>query len=42
MRQQALNFLEALRGGKTPLCGAADALEDIKLAREFIRLRTGR
>ncbi len=42
MRQQALNFLEAVKGGKTPLCGGADALEDIRLAREYIRLKAGK
>ncbi len=38
MRQQAMNFLAAVRGGQPPMCAAADALADIKLAREYIRL----
>jgi len=41
MRQQALNFLRALRGELKPLTTAAEALEDLKVAREYIRLRHG-
>jgi len=42
MRQQALNYLAAVRGEPNPLCGAVDALEDIKLAREYIRIWKGK
>ena len=42
MRQQALNFIAAIRGEKTVLCNPEDALEDIRLAREYIRLKTGK
>ena len=42
MRQQATNFLAAVRGDRPPLCNAADALADIKLAREYIRLWKGK
>ena len=38
MRQQARNFLAAARGEQPPMCNAADALADIKLAREYVRL----
>jgi len=41
MRQQAANFLAAVRGEKPPMCVAAEALEDLKLAREYIRLWKG-
>jgi predicted dehydrogenase len=37
MRQQAMNFLAALRGEKTPLCGPADAVKDLEVAEEYIR-----
>ncbi len=38
MRNQAMNFLAAIRGEKPVMCNAADALADIELAREYIRL----
>jgi predicted dehydrogenase len=38
MRNQAINFLAAIRGTQPVMCTAADALADIKLAREYIRL----
>ena len=41
MRQQARNFLAAVRGEQPPMCNAADALADIKLAREYVRLWKG-
>jgi len=41
MRQQAMNFLAAVRGQRPPTCTAADAMEDILLAREYIRLWKG-
>ncbi len=41
MRQQATNFLAAVRGEQPPMCNAADALADIKLAREYIQLWKG-
>ncbi len=37
MRQQAVNFIGALRGHDTPLCQAAEALEDLKIARDYIK-----
>ena len=42
MRQQAINFVRAIKGEIKPLCEAQEALEDLKLAREYIRLWKGR
>jgi predicted dehydrogenase len=41
MRQQAMNFVAAIKGEAQPPCQAAEALEDLKIAREYIRLLTG-
>lgn len=41
MRQQAINFIRAVKGEIKPLCDAAEALEDLKVARQYIKLRTG-
>ncbi len=38
MRQQAINFVRAIRGEGKPPCEAAEALEDLKVAREYLRL----
>ena len=42
MRQQALNFVKVCRGELKPPCDAAEAVEDLKMAREYIRLRCGK
>jgi predicted dehydrogenase len=42
MRQQALNFIAAVKGEAAPPCQAEEALEDLKVAREYIRLVRGR
>jgi len=42
MFKQAENFVAAVAGKAKPACDAAEALEDIKLAREYIRLRFGK
>ena len=42
MRQQAIHFLKAIRGEMPPTCTAAEALEDLKLAREYIRMQKPR
>ena len=42
MRQQAINFVAAVRGEREPMCGAADALRDLEVARQYIRLFTGK
>ncbi len=41
MRQQALNFVASIRGERQPPCEAAEALEDLRVARDYIRLWTG-
>jgi predicted dehydrogenase len=41
MRQQAVNFVRALKGEMRPMCDSAEALEDLKVAREYIRLWKG-
>jgi len=41
MRQQAMNFVAAIRGEIQPPCEAAEALEDLKIARDYIGLVTG-
>ncbi len=38
MRQQAINFIHAVRGETKPPCEAAEALEDLRVAREYFRL----
>jgi hypothetical protein len=38
MRQQAINFCAAVRGERKPLCEAREALEDLRVARAYIRL----
>lgn len=42
MLQQARNYVAALQGKQPTMCTAADALEDIKLAREYIRIWKGK
>ncbi len=42
MRQQAVNFLLAIRGKAPPPCDAEEALEDLRVAREYVRLFKGR
>jgi predicted dehydrogenase len=39
MRQQASFFLRALQGEQTPLCEAQEALRDLEIAREYVRMR---
>lgn len=41
MRQQASNFIAAVRGERKPPCDAQEALEDLKVARDYIRLWKG-
>lgn len=41
MRQQAMNFIKVCRGEMSPPCDAAEAVEDLKIAREYIRLWKG-
>jgi predicted dehydrogenase len=42
MRQQAINFIRAVRGEIPPMTDAAEALEDLRVARQYIRLWKGR
>jgi len=41
MRQQAMFFVKVCQGQMAPPCAAAEAVEDLKNAREYIRLRFG-
>ena len=38
MRQQAMNFVKVCRGEMAPPCTAAEAVEDLKMARDYIHL----
>jgi predicted dehydrogenase len=38
MRQQAMNFVRAVKGEAKPPCEAAEALEDLRVARDYFRL----
>ena len=40
MRQQAINFIQVVKGA-TPPCDAREALDDLRIAREFIRMTRG-
>jgi predicted dehydrogenase len=42
MRQQAMNFVAAIRGDGKPMCEAPAALSDLEVARDYIRLRFGK
>jgi predicted dehydrogenase len=41
MRQQAINFIRAVKGEIKPPCEAQEALEDLKVARQYIKLQRG-
>lgn len=41
MRQQAINFVSAIKGEMKPLCEPEEALEDLKVARDYVRLQRG-
>ncbi|MCD6350523.1 MAG: Gfo/Idh/MocA family oxidoreductase [Armatimonadetes bacterium] len=38
MRQQAINFVAAVRGEREPMCRAEEALEDLRVSRDYIAL----
>lgn len=42
MRQQAMNFISAIKGEIAPLTTAEEAMEDLRVAREYIRLLCGK
>lgn len=41
MKQQAINFLAAVRGERKPMCDAFEAMEDLRVSRDYIRLWKG-
>ena len=41
MKQQAINFVSAIKGRTKPPCEAEEALEDLRIARDYIRLLRG-
>lgn len=42
MHQQAANFVKVCKGEMAPLCDAAEAVEDLKVARDYVRMLTGK
>jgi len=42
MRQQAVNFISAVNGEIPMMCDAQEALEDLKVARQYLKLLTGK
>ena len=38
MRQQAMNFVAAIKGERPPMCLAQEALEDLKVAKQYTEL----
>lgn len=40
MRQQAINFVKVCRGEMQPPCTAAEAVEDLRIARDYITMRS--
>jgi len=41
MRQQAANFVKVIKGEMQPPCTAQEAMKDLQVARDYIRLRFG-
>jgi predicted dehydrogenase len=41
MQQQAMNYVAAIKGERRPPCEAAEALEDLRVARQYLRLLRG-
>jgi predicted dehydrogenase len=41
MKAQAQNFIKVCRGEMAPPCGAAEAVQDLHVARDYIRMRFG-
>jgi predicted dehydrogenase len=39
MRQQAMNFVSAIRGEIKPPCDAAEALQDLEIARQYLQVK---
>lgn len=42
MRQQAMNFVAAIKGDIKPLTTASEAMEDLQIARDYIRMLYGK
>jgi len=42
MKQQAINFIKAIKGEMKPMCEAAEAMEDLRVARQYIKLWKGK
>lgn len=42
MKQQAINFVQSIEGKDKPKCGPEEALEDLKVARDYLKLWTAR
>ncbi|MEZ0324607.1 MAG: Gfo/Idh/MocA family protein [Fimbriimonas sp.] len=42
MKMQAANFIAAIRGEAKPACEAAEALQDLRIARDWLQLKTSR
>jgi hypothetical protein len=42
MRQQAINFVKVCQGKMDPLCTAAEAVKDLQVAADFIKMRYGK
>lgn len=38
MRQQAINFLKALRGEESPMCEAEESWKDLQTADQYVKL----
>jgi hypothetical protein len=38
MRQQAMNFVAAIKGEREPMCLAQEALEDLRVAKQYTDL----
>jgi predicted dehydrogenase len=41
MRQQAINFIRAIKGEMPPMCDSVEALEDLRVARQYLKLKRG-
>lgn len=39
MRQEAVNFIKVIQGEMAPPCVAAEAVEDLKIARDYVHMR---
>jgi hypothetical protein len=42
MKQQAANFIAAVKGERPPMTGAREALEDLRVARNYLDIKNAR